>query len=49
MPDQPIPDGGLQTVPQIAVIIGIPEGTVKSRLHKLINKIKHQLKKYEDK
>ena len=26
-----------QTVPQIAVIIGIPEGTVKSRLHKLIN------------
>lgn len=38
-----------QTVPQIAVIIGIPEGTVKSRLHKLINIIKHQLKRYEDK
>ena len=38
-----------QTVPQIAVIIGVPEGTVKSRLHKLINKIKHQLKRYEDK
>ena len=37
-----------QTVPQIAVIIGIPEGTVKSRLHKLINIIKHQLKRYEN-
>ena len=38
-----------QTVPQIATIIGVPEGTVKSRLHKLINIIKHQLKRYEDK
>ena len=38
-----------QTVPQIPTIIGIPEGTVKSRLHKLINIIKHQLKRYEDK
>ena len=37
-----------QTVPQIAVIIGVPEGTVKSRLHKLINIIKHQLKRYEN-
>lgn len=35
-------------VSQIAAIIGIPEGTVKSRLHKLINKLKQQLKKYED-
>lgn len=37
-----------QSVLQIASIIGIPEGTVKSRLHKLINYIKQQLKKYED-
>lgn len=37
------------SVSQIAAIIGIPEGTVKSRLHKLINKIKQQLKKYEGK
>lgn len=37
------------SVSQIAAIIGIPEGTVKSRLHKLINNIKQQLKKYEGK
>lgn len=37
-----------QSVPIIASIIGIPEGTVKSRLHKLISYIKNQLKKYED-
>lgn len=32
------------SVPQIASIIGIPEGTVKSRLHHLINKLKQNLK-----
>ena len=37
-----------QSIAVIAGIIGIPEGTVKSRLHKLINNIKIQLKKYED-
>ena len=35
------------TVPQIAQITGLPEGTVKSRLHKTINLIKQNLKQYE--
>lgn len=37
-----------QSVAAIAGIIGIPEGTVKSRLHRLISNIKTQLKRYED-
>lgn len=36
------------TVPQIAAIIDLPEGTVKSRLHKAMNIIKQDLKQYED-
>ena len=36
------------TVPQIAQITGLPEGTVKSRLHKAMNIIKQQLKQYEN-
>ena len=36
------------TVPQIAEIVGIPEGTVKSRLHKTMNIIRKKLKKYEN-
>ena len=35
------------TVPQIAQITELPEGTVKSRLHKTMNIIKQQLKQYE--
>ncbi|MBR3479529.1 MAG: sigma-70 family RNA polymerase sigma factor [Prevotella sp.] len=35
------------TVPQIAQITNLPEGTVKSRLHKTMNIIKQQLKQYE--
>ena len=35
------------TVPQIAQITCLPEGTVKSRLHKAMNIIKQQLKQYE--
>ncbi len=35
------------TVPQIAQITDLPEGTVKSRLHKAMNIIKQQLKQYE--
>ena len=35
------------TIPQIAEIVGIPEGTVKSRLHKTMNIIRKQLKNYE--
>jgi RNA polymerase sigma-70 factor (ECF subfamily) len=35
------------TIPQIAEIIGIPEGTVKSRLHKTMNIIRKKLKQYE--
>ena len=35
------------TVPQIAQITGLPEGTVKSRLHKTMNIIKQNLKQYE--
>ena len=36
------------TIPQIAEIVGVPEGTVKSRLHKTMNIIRKQLKKYEN-
>ena len=35
------------TIPQIAEIVGIPEGTIKSRLHKTMNIIRKKLKKYE--
>ncbi len=35
------------TIPQIAQITQLPEGTVKSRLHKAMNIIKQQLKQYE--
>ena len=35
------------TVPEIAAIIGIPEGTVKSRLHTLTNYLRLKLKNYE--
>ena len=36
------------TIPQIAEIVDIPEGTVKSRLHKTMNIIRKKLKKYEN-
>mgnify|MGYP002624795099 CR=1 FL=1 len=36
------------TVPQIAQITSLPEGTVKSRLHKTMNTIKQNLKQYEN-
>lgn len=36
------------TVPQIAKIQELPEGTVKSRLHKTITIIRNKLKEYED-
>lgn len=35
------------TVPQVAEIVGIPEGTVKSRLHKTMNIIREKLKGYK--
>ena len=35
------------TIPQIAEIVGVPEGTVKSRLHKTMNMIRKKLKQYE--
>ena len=35
------------TIPQIAQITSLPEGTVKSRLHKTMNIIKQNLKQYE--
>ena len=35
------------SVPQIAQITNLPEGTVKSRLHKAMNIIKQNLKQYE--
>ena len=34
------------TIPQIAEIVGVPEGTVKSRLHKTMNIIRKKLKQY---
>lgn len=36
------------TIPQIAQVTDLPEGTVKSRLHKTMNIIKQQLKQYEN-
>ena len=36
------------TIPQIAKITDLPEGTVKSRLHKTMNIIKQQMKQYEN-
>ena len=36
------------TIPQIAQITDLPEGTVKSRLHKAMNIIKQNLKQYEN-
>ena len=36
------------TVPQIAEIQQLPEGTVKSRLHKTMSIIRNKLKEYED-
>ena len=35
------------TIPQVAEIVGIPEGTVKSRLHKTMNIIRKKLNRYE--
>lgn len=35
------------TVPQIASILQIPDGTVKSRLHKTMRLIRRQLREYE--
>ena len=35
------------TIPEIAAIMDIPEGTVKSRLHTLINHLRLKLKDYE--
>ena len=37
------------TIPQVAEIVGVPAGTVKSRLHKTMNIIRKKLKEYEDK
>ena len=37
------------TIPQIAEIVGVPEGTVKSRLHKKMNIIRKKLKQYANK
>ena len=36
------------SIPQIAEIVGVPEGTIKSRLHKTMNIIRKKLKKYEN-
>lgn len=36
------------TIPQIAQITQLPEGTVKSRLHKTMTTIKTKLKQYEN-
>ena len=36
------------TIPQIAEIVGVPEGTIKSRLHKTMNIIRKKLTKYEN-
>ena len=37
------------TIPQVAEIVGIPEGTVKSRLNKTMNIIRKNLKQYGNK
>ena len=34
-------------IAQVSAILGIPEGTVKSRLHRLLNLLKQQLHDYE--
>jgi RNA polymerase sigma-70 factor (ECF subfamily) len=34
------------TVPQIAEIIGVPEGTVKSRLNRLMGRLRQRLTNY---
>ena len=34
-------------IAQVSEILGIPEGTVKSRLHRLLNHLKQQLHDYE--
>lgn len=36
------------TVPQVAAVLGIPEGTVKSRLHHLQQHLKRKLRAYEN-
>lgn len=36
------------TIPQVAEIVGVPAGTVKSRLHKTMNIIRKKLKEYEN-
>ena len=36
------------TIPQVAEIVGIPEGTVKSRLYKTMNIIRKKLKQYDN-
>lgn len=36
------------TVPQIAEVIGVPEGTVKSRLNRLMNHLRQRLTNYLD-
>ena len=36
------------TIPQIAQITQLPEGTVKSRLYKVMNIIRTKLKQYEN-
>ena len=36
------------SVPQVAQITSLPEGTIKSRLHKTMTLIKQKLKQYED-
>ena len=35
------------TVPQIAKVMNIPEGTVKSRQHTIVRNLKNKLKIYE--
>ena len=35
------------TVPEIAAVLEIPEGTVKSRLHNLVQYLRLRLKEYE--
>lgn len=35
------------TVAQVSQILDMPEGTVKSRLHRMLNYLKHELKDYE--
>ena len=37
------------TVPEIAQIYTMPEGTVKSRLHRIMTNIKQKMTQYENK